>query len=286
MGRIGQRTRLTKKGKLMTGEVAQLCAIVTHTNHSIRHGEPVDIMATETFRYVESVVLMVQKKQSFKQTWEPLGSSLGEWMSSRGAEGCARLNLLYQHSQDQSFIKDYQSSGFVGGGGSWLIEERRESTSNLWASKWEVGNREDPEQKIWKVSYGRIADSAAPIDYSFLDGLQTREKLETALREILDFSRRHRDGDFSDCFQSALDILDGRQPSPSPYSVEVCPRGYLDGKHEALLKAADAGWVFGAMGSWNDWGSSDHGIEKEYQELSSRLYSLVCDAIVTAVNEL
>jgi hypothetical protein len=98
----------------MTGTVAQLCAVVTYANHSIRQGRPVDIMATETFKYVESVVLMVQKKTAFKQTWKPLGKSLSEWMSSRRAEGCTRLNLLYQHSQDQSFIKDYQSSGFVG----------------------------------------------------------------------------------------------------------------------------------------------------------------------------
>jgi hypothetical protein len=148
-----------------------------------------------------------------------------------------------------------------------------------------VGNREHPEQKIWKVSYGRIAEAVLPIDYSFLDRLETRKKLEATLTETLDFSRRHRDGDFSVSFQRALDILGGRQASP-PDSLDMYPPGYLDAEHQTLLDAAEAAWVFGAMGSWNDWGSADSAIEKEYEELSSRLYALVCAAVTAAVNEL
>jgi hypothetical protein len=62
----------------MTGSVAQLCAIVTHTNHSIHSGKPVDISATETFTHGESVVLMVQGKKAPAQSWE-----LGQLRSRR-----------------------------------------------------------------------------------------------------------------------------------------------------------------------------------------------------------
>jgi hypothetical protein len=50
-----------------------------------------------------------------------------------------------------------------------------------------------------------------------------------------------------------------------------------------LLGAAQHGWVFGAMGSWNDIGFQGQDGE-EYLQVSDQLYDLLNRAICAAVN--
>ena len=60
--------------------------------------------------------------------------------------------------------------------------------------------------------------------------------------------------------------------------------GTLPDSTLAILDAAQSGWVFGGMGSWND--MAFHGeVEKEYARVSERLYSAITDAICAAANE-
>lgn len=50
-----------------------------------------------------------------------------------------------------------------------------------------------------------------------------------------------------------------------------------------LLAAAQAAWVFGGMGSWNDLGF-DGNDQQEYNELSDKLFSLLNQAVSNATN--
>ncbi|GAB3914442.1 hypothetical protein GCM10011575_44990 [Microlunatus endophyticus] len=50
------------------------------------------------------------------------------------------------------------------------------------------------------------------------------------------------------------------------------------------MAAGSRAWVFGGMGSWNDLGFPDEGVEQDYEQLSSTLFAAVLTAITTATN--
>jgi hypothetical protein len=53
---------------------------------------------------------------------------------------------------------------------------------------------------------------------------------------------------------------------------------------QGLLAAAEAAWVFGTMGSWNDIGFTDKSLQSEYDAISDRVFDLVVQSAVAAVN--
>lgn len=75
-------------------------------------------------------------------------------------------------------------------------------------------------------------------------------------------------------FANARGLLDPASPLPSP----ALP-GYGD-EATRLHAAASAAWVFGAMGSWNDYVP----MSGEPGEVTERLYRAVLSALTTAVN--
>jgi hypothetical protein len=173
--------------------------------------------------------------------------------------------------------------GFVGGGGKWLIETRGPAHSDFWEPRWLVGNKDSVDKKIWRVTYIRIATNK----HSDRDGSENlerlKEKMRENLQEIAQFSRSQNLDWFTKAFESGLSRLDSRTPFEGLYHKDIAPVDFLPLTAEQLLGSAEAAWVFGGMGSWNDQGFEGQ-TQERYEHVSENLYRLLNSVIVAAAN--
>jgi len=152
--------------------------------------------------------------------------------------------------------------------------------SEFWLARWEVGNQEAPDRRIWRVTYGRVAEAKSK-SYVGRNPEATKERLLKALREIHSFSERHNGGGFTDCFSRAIGTLTSAEPHG--YHKDISPPGLLPPGAAAVLDASQSAWVFGGMGSWNDMGF-DGADGKEYDRVSEQLFQVLTEAICEAAN--
>ena len=109
---------------------------------------------------------------------------------------CAGLrlhNAPRPRAPNQSIpISERQSVGFVGGGPAWLIEEVGDNSARLWQGFDRLGDRDDPERKIWLTAYLRTGETqpldatraALPLVASELDGaLEDAQALAGRLKD-------------------------------------------------------------------------------------------------------
>ena len=88
---------------------------------------------------------------------------------------------------------------------------------------------------------------------------------------------------FTRWFSTAIEVLNDPTPLTKVYHSDISPPGYLSREAQALLAAAQAAWVFGGMGSWNDL-RFDGDDQRTYDFLSNQLYTLLITAIIQATN--
>ena len=110
-----------------------------------------------------------------------------------------------------------------------------------------------------------------------------RQELEAALENIEEFASSQGLNAFAMAFRKAADILHANAPLRDVYHSDLAQGANLPLVAMQLLGAAQAGWVFGGMGSWNDLGF-EGGIQDEYIALSDRHFSLLNEAICAASN--
>ena len=180
-------------------------------------------------------------------------------------------------------IADRILVGFAGGGGRWLIETRSADRADYWEARWQVGNRERRDKKIWRVSYIRIHTGNPPAYGQADDLTQLKAELRECLGDIADFSRSHKLDWFRAAFESGIARLDSNAPLEGLYHQDIAPPGFLSLSANQLLGSVEAAWVFGGMGSWNDQ-SFEGESRTRYEELSERLFRLLNKAIVASVN--
>ncbi|HEX5000423.1 MAG TPA: hypothetical protein VFY29_19525 [Terriglobia bacterium] len=107
--------------------------------------------------------------------------------------------------------------------------------------------------------------------------------LRDNLRLIGDFARRHNLDGFAAAFDSGLARLTADDPFEGIYHRDLAPDGALPLAARQLLGAAQAAWVFGGMGSWNDV-SFEAVDQAHYERLSEDLFQLLNTAIVVGAN--
>ncbi len=268
----------------MNGPIAQIVALTCYGN-AFLSGQDVGTFfpKNSTCTFCDRVNFVVVEKTSLEKAKEAeIAKAPDEWfpfLKSSAARGI-RLSRAPQNNPN---ISDRMSAGFVGGGGTWAMEVLfPESRSEYWIARWEVWNQNAPEHRIWRVTYGRVASGATPMLKSA--GLtDVAVRLNKSLREIHSFSERHQCGGFTKCFADALDTLDSRGKNLHGYHKDLAPDGFLSAEATALLDAAQAAWVFGGMGSWNDMGF-DGDDQRQYESVSEQLFQTVTEAIVEGAN--
>jgi len=271
----------------MTGSIAHIVGLAITGNDYLRNGKlPVDFYpGSKIFVYDNTVDFRELRKLIFLSPLREVVVSENpvEWFKYLKEDGCIRLRLYFQSSKDQSRAKDHQLAGMVGGGGLWLIEAMYGGYSNYWASRWQVGDQNAPDKRIWLVNYVRTAVKLASTNVQIEPG-EVKDKLRQSLEEIAEFASRQKLTNWGKIFEDARLILESEQPEEGSYYKGQFPLGYYSLAARQVLFAADAAWVFGGMGSWNDLGFDDKEDNDLYNKLSEQLYADINRAFISAVN--
>lgn len=266
----------------MTGPIAQIVALTCHGNALLK-GDTVPgfFPGNSTCQFCERVTFVELRKPLLVTLREiQVAKKPDEWFAYLKGRDARGIRLACQPQNDPQ-ISDRMSAGFVGGGGTWSMEALfPNKRCEFWQARWEVWNQNAPERRVWRVTYGRVAETKSK-PYASQNLEATEERLLKALREISAFSERHDCGGFTDSFSQGISSLTSAERHG--YYKDLSPPGLLPARASAVLDAAQSAWVFGGMGSWNDMGFN--GADgKEYDRVSEQLFQALTEAICVAVN--
>jgi hypothetical protein len=271
----------------MTGTLAQIIALTTYGNDYLINGKiPPDFNSTNTtFQFCNKVDFMEFKRQFFFSQLKRvvIANNPTEWFHYLKKDGCKHLRLYFEYSKDQSFAKDHKMAGFVGGGGSWLIEAVYDNYSNYWANNWTVTNQNATDKKIWSVSYGMTIKKKKTNNLQ-VDNQKAKDELKETLTEITNFAHGLNLKYWAETFEKALKTIDSPTPEKNYYHTDLISLNNYSLQSKQILFSAGTAWVFGGMGSWNDLGFDNKDDNEAYDRLSEQLYSNINKAIVAAIN--
>jgi hypothetical protein len=267
----------------LQGTIAQAAALAIFGNDILRGYAREDFWpASSVFKFCKAVRFVALSGKAAKPTESLFAKNPVQWILRLRDEGTRSLRL-HAVAGDDLGINDRMSVGFVGGGGRWLIETQQARASDVWQSRWQVENKDDPDQKIWDVAYYRI-DQGRPHISLQTKGLATlRQDLMTVLSQIEAFAASQKLEHFAGTFRKAAGLLSSDHPLSQTYHSDFAPTPAMPHEAKQLLAAVQAAWVFGGMGSWNDLGF-DGDDQREYDALSGELFLLLNQAICSAVN--
>ncbi len=270
----------------MNGPIAQAVALVCHANAALRGTDVTGFFpSNSTCKFCDRVSFVVMNKPFWGTPKEVVvADDPAAWFETLRRQGYRALGL-HHHANTRGDIRlsDRLSAGFVGGGGTWLLEVIGNSVrSELWAARWEVWDQNAPGQRIWRVTYGLVGDMHASTAPAARDLDEVQRNLTTALADIFRFSQAHDTGGFSACFDTALRILETGK-SENVYHTDLAPPGVLTDSASALLAACQKAWVFGGMGSWNDMGFEGDA-QRDYERVSVNLFRTLNAAIAVSAS--
>lgn len=268
----------------MIAPTAQLVALACHFNGRARGLRPVAFFpSNSTCRFCEQVHFVHQPPDSSgrRTNWEIAAQTPDEWLKRESRPG--RKAVLVRQRISDSHTSDRMSAGFIGGGGRWQLSVTDGRRMDLWEANWEVGNRGAPDQRIWRVRYGMVAENLTFV----LPTQRSPEEIIPAIRQllpdILAFCEQHRIDGFGSCFSKAIACLSADEPFALVYHKDLAPEELLSLSAQRVLAACQAAWVFGGMGSWNDMGF-DGQEQVRYETLSGALFTLLNEAIQSSTN--
>lgn len=264
----------------MQGTIFQILVLVTHGNMVLSGQAVADFYPQhDAFKFDEFVKFVDLERVG--NTWNEklFAENPADWLAKLKNQRCTGLRVE-RLSTDKKDSSDRVSVAFVGGGGRWLIEAVCPEGSDYWEARWEVGNQQHPEQKIWQVTYGRIARNqrSRPAKAPSVDSLSA--ELGQTLQDAITFSQKHKLDWFGKAFESGYSAL---KAESEPELSGIAPKGQLPLAASRLVAASQAAWVFGGMGSWNDL-AFDGDDQRQYEGISDNLFRLVNSSLVTAAN--
>jgi hypothetical protein len=270
----------------MTGTLAQIVSLVSFGNEFLNSGALPENYYPEnsTFQFCNSVQFVSFRRGLFSSKFKEsvIATDPIKWFELLKKEKCKKLCLLYQ-SSDQSNGPDHKLAGFIGGGGSWLIEAVYNKHSDFWANNWTVTNKEAKDRKIWSVKYGATAWDQPTQNLQF-DLDTVKGELQDALSNITIFGNRHQLDNWSGVFERAQKALNSEDPVEGFYHKDLIVTQNYPLIARQILFSAGLAWVFGGMGSWNDVGFDTAEDNQAYDDLSAALYSAINTAVMAAAN--
>lgn len=205
------------------------------------------------------------------------------WMAKLKELGCLGLRLHNAPMQQRPGVAPQSERmlvGMVGGGPRWLIEAVYAPRCEVWEGYDRIGDREDPERKIWLTAYIMIGETQ-PQDDADRDIPGAEREVRAAITEIEAFARTLPGAPFAAEFAGALSALDGSAPTSS--ALDFVELTDLNPDARRLLAGTAQAWVFGAMGSWNDVGV-EAALLPRYNETSEILFQALQRAVVAIAN--
>ena len=139
----------------------------------------------------------------------------------------------------------------------------------------------EEDKKGWDIVYKEFSLDGTPEIQKFSDNTL---EFKDILTRISKFADEIECENFGDCFRKGLKALN----EPENIEQNILNAPLMPKLNLALFTAASAADVFGGMGSWNDdaAGLAQHKKRaKEYDELSSELFTQMRKATLFAINE-
>jgi hypothetical protein len=267
----------------LQGPIAQAAALAIFGNDILRGFSRENFWPASTvFKFCKAVRFVTLSGEATSPTESPFAADPMQWITRLRDEGTTRLHIhAFAHNDPQ--ISDRMSVGFVGGGGRLLIETQQARVSDLWQARWQGLNKDDPDQKIWDVTYFRIDQDRPHIPLQTNSITALRQDLMMVLSKIEAFAARQKLEYFAGAFRKATGLLSSDHPLSETYHSDLAPTAAIPLEAKQLLGAVQAAWVFGGMGSWNDLGF-DGDDQREYDALSGKLFLLINQTLCSAIN--
>ena len=139
----------------------------------------------------------------------------------------------------------------------------------------------EEDKKGWDIVYKEFSLNGTPEIQKFSDNTLEFKDILTRTSKFADEIECEN---FGDCFRNGLKALN----EPENIEQNILNAPLMPKLNLALFTAASAADVFGGMGSWNDdaAGWAQHKRRgKEYDELSSELFTQMRKAMLFAINE-
>jgi len=195
-------------------------------------------------------------------------------------DGALRLRLDSRTGESE----DRETAGFSGRGSRWMIEVVSPGSSDLWEAEWTFRER-NRAKGGWAVEYHRVTAIPPLVALTARDSDAFDREVHDALTGIAGFARSQNIDNFAAIFERALAAFEARSATRPAHAIELAPQGFLDQEAMRLLDVAQAAWVFGGMGSWNDVGwFEDPAVVEAYQAWSDRLFAALQQAVLIAAN--
>ena len=264
----------------MNGILAQAAALAAHAKASrvdARAGGDAQYWKHHsTFKYVKSVNFGVRRRRLFRTAFETVATEPSEWIARFPDVSADTVNLVAIPSSGT--LAPHIAAAFAGAAdhGIWVVGR------DLWVGAWAPTHRDDPDQRIWSVTYTSVEPTV--LTSTGWDLGDAREELAVALREVGDFAGSDSAlSSWYPTFQEAERDLD-RGDARAPYHPDILPERGYQLRARQLLSGAVRSWVFGGMGSWNDVWVANPDARARYARVTQRLYAAVTGALAAAVN--
>ena len=247
----------------MSGELAQLIALVAYGNQFLASGKAPDLLgANSTFRFVSTVEFVSCDGSRARRCYDP-----SSWYESLTHGGVRRLALDVRPRSSELSV---------------VAESDRATTR--WTGRWSlVGNPRGADERIWGVLY-ECTRSRMRRNRN-VDLERATVELRAALERASEFAHANSDqlSLFAEWFEEATQLLEAEDPVP-PFHPDVLPASAYDLPARRLVAAATRAWVFGGMGSWNDVWLESPRTRREYRRVSNILFKALLSAFAAGAN--
>ena len=266
----------------MNGTLALFIALISYGNEYLAKGTSLHHLDFNNTTLIYCNNLAFTDGDGRTPNGTMVAHSPQEWFKFLKENGCKRLKIFFYHSNDQSKIKDFESAGFGGGGGQWIIEAVYDNYANYWTCKENVTDRDRKDKRIWDTRFYTIAKKQPVVAFG-LSPEKAKANLSESLKKIMTFAYDTKSNYWAEVFKKARENLDSAHPVVEYYKDCIVADDYsLQSKQ--LLFSASVASVFGGMGSWNDIVYPPEQ-EKINTRLSADLYDRINEAIIVAVNK-
>lgn len=254
----------------MNGEVFNACIIVASIKQALRSNLELDYKYE---KYIKSLVFdyILEGEQEKREQ-----ASINEWFKHAKKLGLSDVRYttnLTVSSEERSL------QGFSNVSHKSILCIYKDNMSYL-VPHWSF--KEDKKGwDVWDIVYKEFSLDSMPEIQKFSDNTLEFKDILTMTSKFADEIECEN---FGDCFRKGLKALN----EPEKIEQNILNAPLMPKLNLALFTAASAADVFGGMGSWNDdaAGWAQHKKRgKEYDELSSELFTQMRKATLFAINE-
>ena len=251
----------------MNGEVFNACIIVASIKQALRSNLELSYKGE---KYIKSLVFdyILESNQEKREQ-----ASINEWFKHAKKLGLCDVKVATNLALSS---KERSLQGFSNVSYKSIICIYKDKMS-YFVPHWSF----EEDKKGWDIVYKEFSLDGTPEIQNFSDNTLEFKDILTRTSKFADEIECEN---FGDCFRRGLKALN----EPENIEQNSLHAPFMPKLNLALFTAASAADVFGGMGSWNDdaAGLAQHKRRgKEYDELSSELFTQMRKATLFAINE-